>query len=67
MEFLRAGDRSLLVQGMLLFYLAERDSVVDGQTLTIFQLRGIQDLTMDQLANKPLESTAFGAVKCLWR
>ena len=67
MEYLRAVDKSLVVEGMVELYVVERDSVVDGQTLTIFQLRGMHDLTNDQLVSKPMDSTSLGAVKCLWR
>lgn len=61
----------LKVQGTLRFYVSARDSMVYGVTRQYCQLRGLMDLTLENLAasslDKPAYVTSWGSAKALWR
>lgn len=58
------ANNSLDVHGQLQFFASHRDSTVDGVTCPYYRLRGLADLTSP---TKGVESSAWGAVKALYR
>ncbi|MDX2474402.1 MAG: hypothetical protein QNL91_11900 [Candidatus Krumholzibacteria bacterium] len=62
--FGRPGASTLKVEGQIKFYVAGRDSVVDGLTKTYWEMIGQQDLTN---SGKAIENNSWGSVKALFR
>lgn len=57
----------LLVQGQLKVYVAARDSTTHGETRPFYQLMAQMDLTQNAAKTADTESSAWGAVKALFR
>lgn len=57
------GHTILKVQGAIKFYAVAHDSLVGGQTLPCYRLRGQVDLTVEKVS----ETTSWGLVKGLFR
>lgn len=66
--FDRGGLHSTLkVQGAVKFYVTSFDSTANGQTRTLYRLRGQMDLTTEKAEAADTESTSWGTVKALFR
>lgn len=63
LTFSRVDANTIIVYGQQEFYVASRDSVVDGVNRPYFQLRGQRDLTIGLKS----EMTSWGGVKSLYR
>ncbi|MGD9546777.1 MAG: hypothetical protein AB7V45_04415 [Candidatus Krumholzibacteriia bacterium] len=62
--FLRAGDKTLQVQGQIRFFLSEQDSLHQGVVRPCFRLAGLADFTESTKAD---ETVAYGSVLALFR
>lgn len=62
--FLRAGDKTLQVQGQIQFFLSEQDSLHQGVVRPCFRLAGLADFTESTKAD---ETVAYGSVLALFR
>ncbi len=64
LDFLRAGDKTLQVEGQILFFLSEQDSLHQGAVQSCFRLAGMADFTESAKDN---ENVAYGSVLALFR